>query len=159
MKRMYSTVKVFVLILGVALSVVASSGSIVATETEAEIAQREAKVSEKCSDHFLTFPAWYRGIQKEDCSLMSPSEVNGQPENKLRNYIMRIVLNILEIMLQAVAYISVGFIIYGGFKYITSPSDSSKIAGARKTIQNAIIGLIISMLSIAIVNLVVNGVG
>ncbi len=112
---------------------------------------RAAGHANGCSSTFLTFPTWYDGLVNADCDIKQPGK-NGAPE--LQGYILRIVLNILEIMLQLVAYATVGYIIYGGFKYLTSPSDSSKIAGGRKTIQNAIIGLVISFMSIAIVSLI-----
>lgn len=107
-----------------------------------------------CGGQFLTFPAWYDGLTDSSCEMKQPGK--GAPE--IQGYIIVIVLNVLEIALQLIAYVSVGFIIYGGFKYITSPSDSSKIAGGRKTIQNAIVGLVISFLSIAIVNLISNNI-
>lgn len=108
-----------------------------------------------CGTQFLTFPSWFRGlVDTSNCELKQP----GKNAPELQGYILVIVLNVLEIALQLVAYISVGFIIYGGFKYLTSPSDSSKIAGGRKTIQNALIGLVISFASIAIVNLITNNV-
>jgi len=114
--------------------------------------------SAECSDRFLTFPAWYRGLTDSSCSLKSPSDLPGNDDTKLQRYILRIVLNVIEIGLQLVAYISVGFIIYGGFKYLTTASDSNKIAGGRKTIQNALIGLVIAFASIAIVNLIAGNI-
>lgn len=40
---------------------------------------------------------------------------------------------------------------YGGFQYLISQGEADKIAGARKTILNAIIGLAIAMLATGIV--------
>lgn len=111
-----------------------------------------------CKSNFLTFPAWYDGLTDSSCRLKSPSDLNGPEKSKLSRYIFRVVLNVLDMALQLVAYISVGYIMYGGFKWLTSASDSSKIAGARKTIQNALIGLVISILSVAIVNLIANNI-
>ena len=102
----------------------------------------------------LTFPVWYRGLNvgksgsDSDCQLTSPSAVGG-----LSNFIWRIVLNVTEIGLQLVGYISVGYILYGGFLFLTSQGSSEGSAKARKTILNAVIGLVISIASIAIVNL------
>lgn len=112
-----------------------------------------------CSNRFLTFPTWYNGLTDASCNLKSPDKAfGGDSADRLSKYIFRIALNVIEIAMQLVAYISVGFIIYGGFKFLTSPSDSSKIVGGRKTIQNAIIGLVISFMSIAIINLVANNI-
>jgi hypothetical protein len=103
-----------------------------------------------CNDRLLTFPAWFRGLTTANCDIESPS-VKGPSR-----FIWKIVLNVVELMLQLVGYISVGFIIAGGFKYITSSGSSDGMAKAKRTITNAIIGLVISIFSVAIVNVVVN---
>lgn len=103
-----------------------------------------------CNASFLTFPAWYNGVVKagdDGCQVMSPTEVGG-----FSPFIWRIVLNIIEIMLNAVGYAAVGFIIYGGYKYIYSAGSPNGMMAARKTIMNAVIGLVLSIMSIAIVN-------
>lgn len=51
------------------------------------------------------------------------------------------------------------FLIFGGFKWITSGGDKAGIEGARKTITYSIIGLIIVFLSYFIVNIIGNFFG
>lgn len=110
-------------------------------------AQTAASTADKCNQGFLTFPAWYRGLTNENCDIKSPAEAGG-----LSTFIWTIVLNLVEILLNVVGYAAVGFIIYGGIKYIYSTGSPSGMAGARKTILNAVIGLVLSILSIAVVN-------
>ena len=101
------------------------------------------------NQHFLTFPAWYRGIVNSDCSIKSPAA----PEfGGFSGFIWRIGLNIVEIILNAVGYAAVGFIIYGGYKYMISAGSPEGMVAARKTIMNASIGLVISIAAVAIVN-------
>ena len=101
-----------------------------------------------CDARLLTFPAWYNGLTDDQCNIKGPSD--GLP-----NFIWKIALNILEALLQLVGYVSVFFIIRGGFKYMTATGSPNEIAQARTIILNAVIGLGISLFSIAIVNLVV----
>lgn len=104
---------------------------------------------------FLTFPTWYRGLEKNNgnnCDIKSPTEVGG-----IQSFVLRIVLNVIEIMLQIVGYVCVGFIIYGGFIYMTSQGEAGKMAGAKSSILNAVIGLVISIGSVAIVQLITRG--
>lgn len=112
----------------------------------------------KCDEtRFLTFPAWYRGITNNDhpdCTLKGPGDMPGAKEDRLGVYIWTIALNILEIMLQVVVYISAGFIIFGGYLYMVSGGDSSGITSAKNTILNAIIGLAISLIAVAIVSFI-----
>lgn len=113
-------------------------------------AMTAAPVSAQCSENFITFPTWYRGLTTgEDCQIMSPSEVGG-----LSTFIWRIGLNVVEILLQLVGYVSVLFIIYGGFLFITSTGSPDGAAKARQTIMNAVIGLVISIASVGIINFI-----
>lgn len=104
---------------------------------------------------FLTFPAWYQGLEKAGCNgLKSPAEVAadkglGQSEG-LSTYVWIIVLNVIEIMLQIVGYLAVFYIIYGGFQLIISNGSADKMAKAQKTVLNASIGLVIAITAIAI---------
>ncbi len=99
-----------------------------------------------CTDTYFAVPAWYKGIQNGDCSIKAPSDV--------KNFALKIGLNIIQALLVIVAYISVFFIIKGGFNYMTSAGDPGGTANARKTITNAVIGMIIAALSASIVNAV-----
>ena len=102
-----------------------------------------------CSKGFLTFPVWYRGLEKadNDCAL----DLRDLGVGKV---IWTVALNLLEILLQAAGYIATGFIIYGGFAFMLSQGNPQGAADARQTIIDAAIGLIIVMASAAIVNFV-----
>jgi hypothetical protein len=107
--------------------------------------------------HFLTFPTWYRGLlDTKDCTLKSPGKAPADGSNavSLQTYTWLIVLNVIEIALQLVAYLTVFMIIYGGFLFMTNGGEASKIVTARKTIIAALIGLGISSVAIGAVNLI-----
>jgi hypothetical protein len=105
-----------------------------------------------CAPSFLSFPVWYRGLTKSstDCTIVAPGDKPGD----LSNYIWHIVLNCIDIALQAVGYIAAFLILYGGFLFLTSSGEASGIQKAKTTITNAVIGLVISIVSVAIVNLI-----
>jgi len=71
------------------------------------------------------------------------------------NSIVTTVINIFSIV---VGVVSVIMIILGGFRYITSGGDSSKVGGAKNTIIYALIGLVIVALAQFIVQFVLNKV-
>lgn len=104
-----------------------------------------------CNDRLLTFPTWYNGLTNSKCEITAPT---GAGSTGLNKFIWTIALNIVEIILQLVAYITVGFIIVGGYKYMISAGSSDGMVKARKTITNAIVGLLLSMLSVLIVNII-----
>lgn len=104
-----------------------------------------------CEGRVLGIPPWYRGITNNnppDCDLKSPEDVGG-----LSAFIWRIVLNGIEMAVVLAAYVAVFFIIYGGFLYMTGGALPAQLEAARKTILNAVIGLVICMGAIAITNL------
>jgi len=111
-----------------------------------------------CDQAFLTFPTWYRGLTTTDgkCNIISPETVAA---GGLTKFIWKIVLNILEIGLQLVGYISSLLILFGGFKFVTSSGEADGVKAAKSTITNAAIGLIISIVSVALVKLVFGIVG
>ena len=110
-----------------------------------------ATAPEDCSQRFLGFPTWYRGLIDEtsdDCSVKSPGSAG------LSNFIWHIVLNVIEAAMMAAGYVAVAFILYGGFMYLTSQGESATVAKAKTTIENAIIGLVISLIAVAVVNFI-----
>jgi hypothetical protein len=106
-----------------------------------------------CSDMLLTFPAWYKGLLDGNCNVKNPNDVGG-----LSQFIWKIAFNVITIGLNLVGYLSVGFIIFGGYKYMISAGAADGMVKARKTIFNAVIGLVISIFSIAIVNVIAGSI-
>lgn len=141
MKNLLLSIGVVGLLMGAVASVVPAT----------TVSAAEFKDGDRCTARFLTFPAWYRGLERKNCNIVPPSSTNG-----ITTFVFTIVLNIIEIGLQLVAYAAVGYTIYGGFKYLTSSGDPSRVTSGRKIITNALVGLVLSFMSIAIVNLVAN---
>ncbi len=116
-----------------------------------------------CNARFITFPAWYNGLvgnkggevddkdRPVNCEIVGPDSLGDPADTQLSRYIWKIVLNVLDIILQIVAYAAVGFVIYGGFKYVSSTGRADKIKEGRELILNAVIGLAISILAATIV--------
>jgi hypothetical protein len=67
--------------------------------------------------------------------------------------IVKVIINIVSFIIGIVAVLMV---IVGGFKYVTSAGESSKIASAKNTIIYAIVGLVIVALSQFLVQFVLS---
>jgi hypothetical protein len=78
----------------------------------------------------------------------------GQPSDLFGN--AGVLTEITNVILFVVGILSVIMLIYGGLRYVISGGDSKKVTDAKNTIMYAIIGLIIAILSFAIVNFVIN---
>lgn len=109
----------------------------------------------KCETNILGIPPWYRGLTDptKDCSIVAPDPAN------LSGFIWRIVLNVIQIALVIIAYISAFFIIYGGFLFLTSAGNASQVEKGRKSVFNAVIGLAISLSAVAVTNFIFEIVG
>lgn len=97
--------------------------------------------SAACPGQVFTFPTWYHGVTNSKCEIKI---------DKLNDFWV-IVMNLIEILLQVVAYVAAGFVVWGGFKYMKSEGDPGKISEAKAAILNAVIGLVIALASVALV--------
>ncbi len=66
----------------------------------------------------------------------------------------QLALTIVNFFLSFLGLIAVIMIIYGGFLYVSAAGNQEKIESAKKIIMYAIIGIIVILLSFAIVNTV-----
>jgi hypothetical protein len=86
-----------------------------------------------------------------------PAVLAGQTggEGSLR----QIVLNIVNFILIFLGLIAVIMIIYGGITYVTSAGNNEAIEKAKKIIMYAIIGIVVVLVSFALVNTILGGAG
>lgn len=66
--------------------------------------------------------------------------------------------SITTILATVAGIISVIFLVWGGYKYITSNGDSAQIATAKNTIIYSLVGIVVAALARPLVNLVISGV-
>jgi hypothetical protein len=79
---------------------------------------------------------------------------NGVPIIRSLANIWLILLPLLEDAIKVAGYTAAGFVIWGGIKYIKSQGDPGQINESRQVIYNALFGLILAMISVAIVNFI-----
>lgn len=77
------------------------------------------------------------------CGSNNVSGTTGNAQKTVNDTITS-VINILSVIVGIVAVI---MIIFGGFRYVTSAGDTTKVAGAKNTILYAVIGLVIVALA------------
>lgn len=104
-------------------------------------------LASRCSGTNL-IPSIYRNLQNTETCEVKIDQLSD---------ITVLIGNVIEILMTLAAFVSVGFIIYGGVRYIVSSGDASGIKSAKETIVNAVIGLVISMLAFGIVRYISGG--
>lgn len=138
------------------------------TDTSSKTATSHKTVKACSNDKsILLFPAWFHNLKCETLE----TTVKDKDGNVLSQYSSEtvqlgtindtwvIVMNIVQWLIIAGGYVSLYFIIWSGFKYITATGDPQKITAAKNTITNAVIGLIIVLASVAIVRTIQAAIG
>lgn len=95
--------------------------------------------SGSCRSNFLGLTSW-------DCGVT----INN--ENDLKNGVWVIAANVLTDITIIATYLIVGYTIYGGYLYVFSRGDPTKVANGKKTLTQAFIGLAIVILANVIMN-------
>ena len=141
------------IIIAMSLMIIGSFGASV-TFPNTSFAEGEINECDK-KGKILTLKPWYYGLTKGDCSIKDI----GSDADSQANFIWKIVLNIVDDLLQLIGYTTVGYIMYGGFLMMTSNGAPDKAARGRKTIISAAIGLVIALASVALVNFISSKIG
>jgi len=95
---------------------------------------------------------WYYGLTDDSCNIKAP----GKSDEELRSFIWRIVLNVMTDAFVIVGYVALGFVIFGGYKYLMSGGDPGKVKSGKTILTNGIIGFIIVLLATVISNTMID---
>lgn len=70
-----------------------------------------------------------------------------------------VILRIINFVLAIVGVVALAYLVYGGFRYITSAGNEEAVEAAKGIIVNAIIGIVVIGVAAAAVKFVIRGVG
>lgn len=106
----------------------------------------------KSGGNFLGLPTWYKYLDCDTSTLDGHTIYS--PRLTGLNDIWLVVLAVIEILLRVAMYVAIIFVVVGGFKFITSRGEANpdKVGAARKTVIDALIGLIIAVAATAVVS-------
>lgn len=88
-----------------------------------------------------------------------PKDSNGVPQIRSLTDFWLIFIPLLEDALKIAGYAAAGFVLWGGIKYLKSQGDPGQLNEARQVIHNALFGLVLALLSVAIVNFIAGSIG
>ena len=98
-----------------------------------------------CKRNNFILPTWYKYLDfDENCDVV-------MKQNELPKNIVLIGLAIIEILLVVAGVIAVIMVMVGGFKYVISQGVPEKIANAKMTIINALLGAVIAIIASQVV--------
>lgn len=111
-----------------------------------------AAACEQPGQHILGLRAWYDGIATGDPCTVPSDAFKG--EDNIKKNVWLVVLNIASSVLGVVGYLAICFVIWGGYQYMLARGDPSKVVRGKKTIINALVGLVICVLASTISGMV-----
>lgn len=63
-----------------------------------------------------------------------------------------VLLAVIDDLLRIAALVAIGYVLYGAFRYVASQGDPESTARAQSTIINALIGMAVAILAVALVS-------
>ncbi len=104
------------------------------------------------TEEATTFTQFQGGLQPPSTEGYDPTLTQ---ETNLRDYIV----NVVNFVLGFLGLIAVIMVIYGGFLYVTAAGEEEKTTKGKKSVMYAMIGIVLILISFALVNTVIKGVG
>lgn len=89
---------------------------------------------------FLGFPHWYDYVCGREFDFFRDLPLIG--------------LAVVDILLRIVGMVAIGFVVFGAIKYVVSQGEPDKVAEAKGTIINALVGMVIAALAVAVVSFI-----
>lgn len=138
------------------ISILVGVGGVLLSPATASAAK--AEFCGQTSANFLSFPTWYKFLPHsfDPGANAAPDDDSCKIDVNIPADAPKILLALFEIILRVGTLVAIGFVIFGGFTFITSDGQPDKAKSARWTIYNALIGLAITVSGVGIVNLLGN---
>lgn len=113
--------------------------------------------AEACSKNFFGLKPWFAYLPDENfgenCEII---DFNILPAENNPSDVVAVVLSIVDNLVRIAALVSVIFVVVGGVKYVTSQGEPEGVKGAKDSIINALIGLVIAIIAATVVSFIGN---
>lgn len=106
-----------------------------------------------CNDFnktILGIPTWYKYLEGEEIAGKCKPIINASVDT------LPIGLAVLEAAITLGGVVAAALVFVGGFKYVLAQGEPDKAANARKTVINAMIGLVIVIVATRVVSFIAN---
>lgn len=114
--------------------------------------------------NFFNFPTWYKYLVY--ANKMEINAATGRcevvtygPDRFMVQDIGLVALAFVDIAFRIAALAAVAYVIYGGIQFVTAQGETDKTKKARQTIINALIGLVIALISTGLVAFIGSRIG
>lgn len=154
-------------ILGFIIAVLMMSGVVISSGVVSQLAiaaeatykcPAGASASEAMNNRtFLMLRPWYYNLCFDDKDSVVPPQ--DKDDSEFTKFVWTIVMNVVYDLFAIVGVIATGFVIYGGYSFLTSGGDAGKAAKAKKSLTASIVGILISLSATMIVDTITAAIG
>jgi hypothetical protein len=105
--------------------------------------------------NFFGFPAWYEYLPEKNpkVGIVGGDEVCS-PHLSSVGDVWLIGLAVVEIMLRVAVILAIIFVMIAGLKYVNSRGNAEKTESAKKTLVDALIGMVIAISATAVISFI-----
>jgi hypothetical protein len=108
--------------------------------------QRFADAPSNCTQSFFGLPTWYKYLPAGDFQNCQIVNFNFPGDFSY------VAISAIDIALTIAGMVAVFYVIWGGIQYVVSQGEPDKTRGAKNTITNALVGLVIAGVAISLVS-------
>lgn len=125
-----------------------------------------AAVDNGCKESFFGLPHWYKYLDvqkmyeyKDEDGATQNINIHCVPQVHGLGDFWLIGLAVLEVLIRVALYVGIAFVIYAGIKYSESRGNVDKAEKAKFTLIDAITGVVIAMIAVALINFIAGRFG
>lgn len=120
----------------------------------------KAPVATECAKPtFFGLRPWYQYLTLTKDQVTGKCEIANFTPLGGHSSVLLIALAVIDDLIRLAALIAVGYVIYGGFLYITSQGSPDMTKKGQQTVINALIGLATAIIASAVVGFIGNRLG
>ena len=95
----------------------------------------------------------YNGLTIESTPILLPNQISAA-NSVVGAFGINLIHLAISLAILAASLLVLAFVLYGGWKWMTSEGDKKKVEDARTTIIYSVIGLVVIILSFLIINVI-----
>jgi len=112
-----------------------------------------AATSCSTSNWLLGFPTWYQYLTVSYDATTKACQITSFT---FPGDLVLVALAIVDILLRIAGLVALGYVVYGGIKYVTSQGSPDGVKQAQDTLINALIGMVIALVAAGVISFIGN---
>lgn len=140
--------KLILIVASVGLLLIPATASAASTTAITTPTKQMAVCASSAAANFFGFQPWYACLEQK----------YGSTQIKTLNDVFLIIFPLVDALIKAAVYVAIVYIFWMLIKIILARGESGKIAQASMGIRDAVIGMVIALIAVAIINFITGAI-